>query len=176
MGQRRGSVQFSPEVSLRFRAQLTIRRSGKQVFGIVYHICPCCTPQTLTFVKSASCSPYHLPSTPLHLQSSMAFWKKKPDLEPSIRDVQPGDNIESARSYENDSDLAGLDLLEQKSVLVNRALNSTGMGRYQWTIFFLCGFGYLLDLMWAQAFGLILAPLAAELNIPSETRTSWWSF
>ncbi|KAK4704075.1 hypothetical protein P7C70_g2137, partial [Phenoliferia sp. Uapishka_3] len=29
-----------------------------------------------------------------------------------------------------------------------------GLGRYQRIIWLLCGFGYLLDLMWAQAFGL----------------------
>lgn len=33
--------------------------------------------------------------------------------------------------------------------------------RYIW---FLCGFGYLLDLLWAQAFGLILGPLEQELG------------
>ena len=43
--------------------------------------------------------------------------------------------------------------------------------RYQLFLFFLCGYGYLIDLMFAQAFGLILAPLQQELNISSEF---WW--
>lgn len=38
------------------------------------------------------------------------------------------------------------------------------MGKYQWYIFFLCGAGYLIDLMWAQSFGLVLAPLQQELG------------
>jgi len=38
------------------------------------------------------------------------------------------------------------------------------MGRYQWYIWGLCGFGYLLDLLWAQAFGLVLSPLKQELG------------
>ncbi|KAI1045881.1 hypothetical protein LB505_010649 [Fusarium chuoi] len=38
------------------------------------------------------------------------------------------------------------------------------MGKYQWYIWGLCGFGYLLDLLWAQAFGLVLGPLQQELG------------
>lgn len=45
-----------------------------------------------------------------------------------------------------------------------------GMGRYQWSIWVLCGFGYLIDLMWAQAFGLILSPLQQEMGFgPDQT-------
>lgn len=43
-----------------------------------------------------------------------------------------------------------------------------GMGRYQWYLFFLCGFGYFLDLCWAQAFGLVSSAIQQELGIPSE--------
>lgn len=39
-----------------------------------------------------------------------------------------------------------------------------GMGRYQWYIWSLCGLGYFLDLLWAQAFGLIASPLQQELG------------
>jgi MFS family permease len=69
------------------------------------------------------------------------------------------------------SELEGLTLYEKKALLVNRELDSMGMGRYQWTIFFLCGFGYLLDLMWAQTFGLITTPLQNELGF-SDTHLS----
>lgn len=50
----------------------------------------------------------------------------------------------------DDPELEGLSLYEKKALLVNRELDSHGMGRYQWYIFFLCGFGYLLDLLYAQ--------------------------
>ena len=43
-----------------------------------------------------------------------------------------------------------------------------GMGRYQWSIFVLCGFGYMLDLLWAQAFGLIATPLQQELGFSDD--------
>ncbi|GAA5872979.1 hypothetical protein JCM16303_006899 [Sporobolomyces ruberrimus] len=64
-----------------------------------------------------------------------------------------------------------LSLYEKKSVLINReldAMNEHGfwkLGRYQWGIFFLCGFGYFLDLCWAQAFGLISGQIQQELGV-----------
>ncbi len=63
---------------------------------------------------------------------------------------------------ETDPILEGLTLFEKKAHIVNRELDT--MGRYQWMIFALCGFGYMLDLLWAQAFGLVVAPLKQELG------------
>jgi hypothetical protein len=40
-----------------------------------------------------------------------------------------------------------------------------GMGRYQWYIFILCGFGYFLDLCWSHAFGMTAAAIQQELGI-----------
>ena len=51
---------------------------------------------------------------------------------------------------------------ENKSLMISAALDKMGMGRYQWCIFFLCGLGYLLDLLWAQALGLIATPIRSE--------------
>jgi MFS family permease len=55
-------------------------------------------------------------------------------------------------------------LYEKKCLLVDHEINAMGMGRYQWSLWTLCGLGYLIDLMWAQAFGLILSPLQQELG------------
>lgn len=66
------------------------------------------------------------------------------------------------------SGLGGLTLYEQKCILVNREINRQGMGRYQWYIWGLCGFGYMLDLLWAQAFGLVLSPLQQELGFGND--------
>ncbi|KAH9843422.1 putative MFS-type transporter [Teratosphaeria destructans] len=63
-------------------------------------------------------------------------------------------------------EMEGLTLYEKKCVLINHEIDNNGMGRYQWYIWFLCGFGYLLDLLWAQAFGLVLSPLEQELGFP----------
>jgi len=63
-------------------------------------------------------------------------------------------------------ELKGLTLYEKKCVLINREIDSNGMGKYQWWIWCLTGFGYFLDLLWAQAFGLVLSPLEQELGFP----------
>ncbi|KAI5244490.1 MFS general substrate transporter [Aureobasidium subglaciale] len=66
-----------------------------------------------------------------------------------------------------DDELKGLSLYEQKCILINREMDSNDMGRYQWSIWLLCGFGYFIDLLWAQAFGLVLGPLEQELGSPA---------
>ena len=83
-------------------------------------------------------------------------------------------------------DLEGKTAVEVKTTLITRALEETGMGRYQWCMcvvssplqpalkadgarrFFLCGFGYALDLMWAQAFSLVTPRIQQELGVPDE--------
>ncbi|KAJ0276977.1 hypothetical protein COL940_007995 [Colletotrichum noveboracense] len=64
--------------------------------------------------------------------------------------------------------LDGLSLYEKKCVLINREIDSQGMGKYQWYIWGLCGFGYMLDLLWAQAFGLVLKPLQQEMGFGND--------
>ena len=66
------------------------------------------------------------------------------------------------------SGLDGLSLYDKKCVLVNREIEYQGMGKYQWYIWVLCGFGYFLDLLWAQAFGLVLGPLQQELGFGND--------
>jgi len=75
-----------------------------------------------------------------------------------------GKTLHDDRPLEADPEFQGLTLFEKKARIVNRELDSMGMGRYQWMIFGLCGFGYFLDLLWAQAFGLVVAPLKQELG------------
>ncbi len=48
---------------------------------------------------------------------------------------------------------------ERKASLINMELDKLGFGRYQACIWFLCGFGYMLDLMFAQAVGLVAEPI-----------------
>ncbi|CAF3473956.1 hypothetical protein SNK05_010455 [Fusarium graminearum] len=83
-------------------------------------------------------------------------------------DIVPNEEIENAGPYSRRSNflhgLEGLTLYEKKCVLINREIDRQGMGKYQWYIWSLCGFGYLLDLLWAQAFGLVLGPLQQEMG------------
>ncbi|KAK0668820.1 hypothetical protein QBC41DRAFT_320975 [Cercophora samala] len=39
---------------------------------------------------------------------------------------------------------------EMKSRLVNKAIGDIGMGRYNWQLFVLCGFGWFADNLWMQ--------------------------
>lgn len=86
------------------------------------------------------------------------------EVSPPPHDMKP-----PASEY---ADVEGHTLYERKCIIVNKAIDEMGMGRYQWYIWSLCGFGYLLDLLWAQAFGLILSPLQQEFGFsgarPSE--------
>lgn len=71
---------------------------------------------------------------------------------------------ERSSSINDDPELEGRTLYEKKATLVNRELDRQGMGRYQWCIFLLCGFGYMLDLMWAQALSLLVTSMQAEFG------------
>lgn len=55
-------------------------------------------------------------------------------------------------------------LSDIKCRFIDREIEAIGMGKYQWCLWALCGLGYLVDLMWAQAFGLILSPMQQELG------------
>ena len=77
-------------------------------------------------------------------------------------DDKTGDS--RAVDLSSDPELEGLTLYEKKALLVNRELDRQGMGKYQWAIFALCGFGYFLDLLWAQAFGLVVTPMQYEFG------------
>jgi MFS family permease len=62
----------------------------------------------------------------------------------------------------------GISLYEKKCELINHEIDLMGMGRYQWSIWALCGFGYMIDLMWAQAFGLVLSPIQQEFGFGAD--------
>ena len=96
---------------------------------------------------------------------------KKSDKDSDTRTPTPpkyDDNNSHERVLSNVAreELEGLTLYEKKCVLINREIDNNGFGRYQWYIWGLCGLGYFIDLIWAQAFGLILGPLQQELGFP----------
>ena len=55
-------------------------------------------------------------------------------------------------------------LQENKSMMISAELDRMGMGRYQMCIWLLCGCGYFIDLLWAQALGLIVTQIAYEFD------------
>ena len=58
-----------------------------------------------------------------------------------------------------------MNVFEKKAALINVEIDKFGMGRYQICIWFLCGFGYFLDLAWAQGVGLIVTSVYQEVSI-----------
>ncbi|KAI1354306.1 major facilitator superfamily domain-containing protein [Xylaria sp. FL0043] len=80
--------------------------------------------------------------------------------EPSIRDESGSGSVQAVDSV----DFSNLTLHEKKCVLISREIDTMGMGWYQWSVWALCGFGYMVDLLWAQAFGLALSPLQQEFG------------
>lgn len=59
-----------------------------------------------------------------------------------------------------------LNTFEKKAALINHELDQFGLGRYQICIWFLCGFGYFLDLAWSQGVGLIASAVYQEMGVP----------
>jgi hypothetical protein len=58
-----------------------------------------------------------------------------------------------------------LNTFEKKAALINGELDKFGLGRYQICIWFLCGFGYFLDLAWSQGVGLISTAIYQEMGV-----------
>lgn len=58
-----------------------------------------------------------------------------------------------------------LNTFEKKAALINLELDKFGLGRYQICIWFLCGFGYFLDLAWSQGVGLISTAIYQEMGV-----------
>lgn len=85
------------------------------------------------------------------------------DFDVKVTDDSPKE-LPTYRNEVQDREMEGLTLYEKKALLVNRELDSHGMGKYQWYIFFLCGFGYLIDLLYAQAFGLVEPAIQQEFG------------
>ncbi|KAL2814548.1 major facilitator superfamily domain-containing protein [Aspergillus cavernicola] len=67
---------------------------------------------------------------------------------------------------ENDMVTSGHDsAYDRKSKVINRAIQDIGMGRYQWELFVLCGFGWLADNLWLQGIALTLPQLSLEFGV-----------
>ncbi|KAL3492661.1 major facilitator superfamily domain-containing protein [Aspergillus germanicus] len=67
---------------------------------------------------------------------------------------------------ENDLAASGQDsAYDRKAKVINRAIQDIGMGRYQWELFVLCGFGWLADNLWLQGVALTLPQLSLEFSI-----------
>ncbi|KAI0335699.1 sugar transporter [Cubamyces sp. BRFM 1775] len=70
--------------------------------------------------------------------------------------------VETHDIFEDDS---GVDPVYQaKARILNDAFQEIGMGRYQWYLFIVAGFGWFSDNLWPIVTGLILDPVVNEFN------------
>ena len=71
--------------------------------------------------------------------------ENRPDSSPDSKDHHGHDPLAGQSSHERSQSimdvftLEGLTLYEKKCVLVNREIDSMGMGKYQWCLWGLCG-------------------------------------
>lgn len=74
--------------------------------------------------------------------------QKSPIATPTAVDQPDRDRwSQSPATVLEDPALKDMSLYDKKCVLINREIDAMGMGRYQWYIWTLCGFGYMLDLL-----------------------------
>lgn len=58
-----------------------------------------------------------------------------------------------------------MNTFEKKAALINVEIDKFGLGKYQICIWFLCGFGYFLDLAWSQGVGLASTAIYQEMGV-----------
>jgi hypothetical protein len=57
-------------------------------------------------------------------------------------------------------------LLAVKSMLVNKAVQDIGMGRYNWQLFVLCGFGWFADKYVVPVLGILEMLVLTKISSP----------
>ncbi|KAI4276697.1 MAG: hypothetical protein LQ337_002326 [Flavoplaca oasis] len=111
---------------------------------------------------------------PSDIKSGELAGEKKLDVSPAPSNGYSAYTIDALRAeVEVESVASGHDTAyDRKSIVINKAITDIGMGRYQWSLFALCGFGWLADNMWLQGVALTLPALTQEFG-PSETQVRY---
>lgn len=71
--------------------------------------------------------------------------------EPITQDVLPDGSVDP--------------VYQARAELLNDAIQRIGMGKYQWHLFIVAGFGWLADILWIVVAGVILGPVVQEFQI-----------
>ncbi|OJJ47000.1 hypothetical protein ASPZODRAFT_131919 [Penicilliopsis zonata CBS 506.65] len=120
--------------------------------------------------------PAHRPHSPAHAHTGSDSEKKSTDdarseAAASLPECGQMLSVKALRAeVESDIATSGHDsAYDRKAKVINRAIQDIGMGRYQWELFVLCGFGWLADNLWLQGVALTLPQLELEFGV-SESR------
>ena len=89
-------------------------------------------------------------------------------------DMDQKSEAELPSASHSDDDIAASPVLkgavdpvyEAKAHTLNKAIQDIGMGRYQWQLFAVVGFGWASDNLWPIVTSLILQPVSLEFNAP----------
>ena len=113
----------------------------------------------------------HDASVPLMASDRDSFKGRHRSISSDGHDVRSpaSDHPSRPASLDEIFRIQGRSLYEKKCMIVNREIERMGMGKYQWCVWGLCGLGYFIDLLWAQAFGLVLSSLQQEFGFDSES-------
>ncbi|KAI8955697.1 major facilitator superfamily domain-containing protein [Xylaria longipes] len=99
-------------------------------------------------------------------------------MESPVTDEKPHLREEQIRGPTIEEIVAGLDkdtaipidsvdpTYARKAAVLNRAIKDIGMGRYQWQLFVVIGFGWASDNLWPIVTSLIFTPIKSEFNPP----------
>ncbi|KAL5342056.1 major facilitator superfamily domain-containing protein [Aspergillus crustosus] len=88
----------------------------------------------------------------------------------AIDDKKP-ENIEACHPMESVAQ-GSVDVLASNQLVVDRAIDAIGMGRYQWQLLFSCGFGFLVDQMLLISVTIIMPNAAKEFGPKYQTLLS----
>ncbi|KAL3488160.1 major facilitator superfamily domain-containing protein [Aspergillus germanicus] len=104
---------------------------------------------------------------PLARDSTSAVNETKNEANAQEKGVAGPLTLESLRAeIEAGVVVSGHDsVYDRKAKIINRAIQDIGMGRYQWGLFVLCGFGWIADNLWLQGVALTLTPLSMEFGV-----------
>ncbi|KAI1494979.1 sugar transporter [Biscogniauxia mediterranea] len=95
------------------------------------------------------------------LQMSVAEYT----IEGLRREVRKGEHGRRWSEYESAVSVNETGGGAVKSKLINKAIQDIGMGRYNWQLFVLCGFGWFADNLWMQGVSLTLPSLSQEFGV-----------
>ncbi|KAE8315790.1 major facilitator superfamily domain-containing protein [Aspergillus transmontanensis] len=103
--------------------------------------------------------------TKMRLQSnrSMIDYTPLPTMDDSTPKFDEPDPPPSPRPPSYDG--AATSIYRANADVLNQALQDIGMGRYQWQLFAVIGFGWASDNLWPIVTSLILVPISYEFNV-----------
>ena len=84
----------------------------------------------------------------------------KPSTEPQSTDISDSQDVSSGALVVED--VVGDPVYEAKAHVLNKAIQDIGMGKYQWQLFVVIGFGWASDNMWPVITSLIFTPVKNE--------------